>query len=242
MDQAKVVTAREAAELIKDGDVVASSCFGMAGLPEEVMCAVRDRYLEASHPKGITLMHAAGAGDFKSRGAGVWAENGTEGLVKRVVTGHLGASPQMGKAIQEKKIECFFWPLGSMIQWYTEVGRRSPGLFTKTGLGTFLDPRISNGGTNGSTEKGYAKVMEIEGEEWMFFKSFPVNVALIRGTTADEKGNITFEKESVALEALPVALAVKASGASSSRRWRTLPRQTRSIRNSSGYRASASIM
>ncbi len=208
----KVVTAREAAEFIEDGDVVASSCFGLAGWPEEVACAVRDRYLEAKHPRGITFMHAGGAGDFRSRGAGIWAENGAEGLVKRVVSGHMGASPQMGKAIQEGKVECFFWPLGSMTQWYTEVGRRSPGLFTKTGLGTFLDPRVGSGGTNGSGVNGYIKVVEIEGEEWMFFKAFPVNVALIRGTTADEKGNITFENESVALEALPVALAAKASG------------------------------
>ncbi len=201
---AKVVTAKAAAELIKDGDLVASVVFGLAGWPEDFAFALRDRYLETKHPKGITFMHAAGAGDWTSRGAGIWAEAGMEGMVTKVVTGHIGSEPQMAKAVQEGKIECFFWPLGTMVQWYSEVARRSPGLFTKTGLGSFLDPRFG--------ESPYAKIMEVEGQEYMFFKTFPINVALIRGTTADEKGNITFEKEAIALEALPVALAAKASG------------------------------
>jgi propionate CoA-transferase len=209
---AKIITAKEAAGLFKDGDVVASSCFGLAGWPEEIAFAVADRYRKKKHPKGITFMHAAGVGDWKSRGGGVWAEEGTEGLVKRVVTGHIGSEPQMVKFVQEKKIECYFWPLGCMCQWYSEVARRSPGLFTKTGLGTFLDPRFDGLEVNGLSQDRYIKVVEVEGEEWLFFKTFPINVALIRGTTADEKGNITFEKEAISLEALPVALAVKASG------------------------------
>ncbi len=209
---AKVITARDAAGLMKDGDVVASACFGMAGLAEEVLLALRDRYLEQKSPRGITFMHAAGAGDFRNRGGGVLAEEGTEGLVKRVVTGHMGASPQTGKAIQERKIECYFWPLGCMCQWYTEVARKSPGLITKTGLGTFLDPRVDGAEVNGLSADKYAKIVELEGEEWMFFKTFPVNVALIRGTAADEKGNITFEREAISVEALPLAQAAKASG------------------------------
>jgi propionate CoA-transferase len=209
---AKVITATEAAELFKDGDVVALACFGMAGLAEEIVLALRDRYVEQKRPRGITLMHAAGAGDFVGRGGGVLAEQGTEGFLKRVVTGHLAASPQTVKAVQEKRVECYFWPLGSMCQWYTEVARRSPGLVTKTGLGTFLDPRVESGGVNSISTEHFIKVIDLEGEEWLFFKTFPVHVALIRGTAADEKGNITFQKEAIALEALPVAQAAKASG------------------------------
>jgi propionate CoA-transferase len=208
---AKVITATEAAQLIKDGDVVALACFGMAGLAEEILLALRDRYLEQKRPRNITFMHAAGAGDFVGRGGGVLAEEGTEGLLKRVVTGHLAASPQTMKAIQEKRIECYFWPLGSMCQWYTEVARGSPGLVTKTGLGTFLDPRVGGGEINGLSDDKYAKIIELEGQEWMLFMTFPINVALIRGTTADEKGNITFEREAVSLEALPLAQAANAS-------------------------------
>jgi len=209
---AKIITAQEAAGMFMDGDVVASSCFGLAGWPEEIAFAVRDRYLKEKHPKGITFMHAAGVGDWKSRGGGVWAEEGTEGLVKRVVTGHIGSEPQMVKFVQEKKIECYFWPLGCMCQWYSEVARKSPGLFTKTGLGTFLDPREDGIEINHLSTDKYSKVVMLDGEEWLFFKTFPINVALIRGTTADEKGNITFEKEAISLEALPLAQAVKASG------------------------------
>jgi propionate CoA-transferase len=209
---AKVITATEAAELFKDGDVVASACFGMAGLAEEILLALRDRYLKQKRPRCITFMHAAGAGDFVSRGGGVLAEEGTEGLLKRVVAGHIAASPQTMKAVQEKRIECYFWPLGCMCQWYTEVARGSPGLVTKTGLGTFLDPRVGCGEVNGLSDDKYAKVIELEGREWLLFKTFPINAALIRGTTADEKGNITFEREAICLEALPLAQAAKASG------------------------------
>ena len=209
---AKVITARAAAELIKDGDTVALACFGMAGWAEDVALALRDRYAGERSPKGITILHAAGAGDFKGRGSGVWAEAGMEGLVKRVITGHLGAGPQMIKAVQERKVECYFWPLGCLCQWYTEVARKSPGLFTKTGLGTFLDPRVDGAEVHGLCDDKYASIVVLEGEEWMFFKTFPIKVGLIRGTTADEKGNVTFENEAISLEALPVAQAAQASG------------------------------
>lgn len=205
----KVITATEAAELIRDGDTVAAACFGLAGWPEEVALAVQERYLKTHCPKGITFVRAAGAGNWEGRGGCAWAE---DGLVKRVVTGHIGSEPRMAKAVEENKIECYFWPLGVVCQWYTEIARRSPGLLSKTGLGTFIDPRVEGGKVNNVTTENIIKVVEFEGEEWLFYKTFPINVALIRGTTADEQGNITFEKEAIALEALPVAQAAKASG------------------------------
>ena len=208
----KVLTAAEAAELIKDGDTIAAVTFGLAGWAEEIGLAVRDRYLAVGHPRGITFVHAAGAGNWKGRGAGVWAEEGTEGLVKKVVTSHIGSEPQMANAVEEEKMECYFWPLGVMCQWYTEIARRKPGLLSKTGLGTFIDPRVEGGKVNSISKDDLIKVVNLEGEEWLFYKTFPIDVALIRGTTADEKGNITFEKEAIALEALPVAQAAKACG------------------------------
>jgi propionate CoA-transferase len=208
----KVITATQAAELIKDGDTVAAVTFGLAGWAEEVGLAVRDRYLKEAHPKGITFVHAAGVGDWVSRGAGTWAEKGMEGMVKKILTSHIGSEPQMAKAVEEEKIECYFWPLGVMCQWYTEIARRSPGLLSKTGLNTFIDPRLEGGKVNSISKDNLIKVVELEGEEWLFYKVIPLDVVLIRGTTADEKGNITFEKEAIALEALPAAQAAKASG------------------------------
>lgn len=208
----KVITAAEAAKLIKDGDTVAAVTFGLAGWAEEVGLAVRDRYLETGHPKAIHLIHAAGIGDWKARGGGVWAEPGMEGMVKKVLTSHIGSEPQMAKAVEEEKMECYFWPLGVLCQWYTEVARRSPGLLSKTGLGTFIDPRLEGGKVNSISKDDLIKVVEFEGEEWLFYKVLPINVTLIRGTTADEKGNISFEKEAIALEALPAAQAAKACG------------------------------
>ena len=123
----KVISAAEAAELIKDGDTVAAVTFGLARWGEDVALAVRDRYLAVEHPRDITFVHAAGVGNWKGRGAGIWAEEGTEGLVRKVVTSHIGSEPQMAKAVEEEKIECYFWPLGVMCQWYTEIARRKPG-------------------------------------------------------------------------------------------------------------------
>lgn len=208
----KVISAAEAAELIKDGDTVAAVTFGLAGWAEEIGFAVRDRYLKVGHPKDITFVHAAGVGDWKGRGAGVWAEEGMEGLVKKVLSSHIGSEPQMSKAVQEEKMECYFWPLGVMCQWYTEVARRSAGLLSKTGLGTFIDPRVEGGKVNSISKDDLIKVVNFEGEEWLLYKTLPINVTLIRGTTADERGNVSFEKEAIALEALPAAQAAKASG------------------------------
>ncbi|OPY62297.1 MAG: Acetate CoA-transferase YdiF [Syntrophorhabdaceae bacterium PtaU1.Bin034] len=205
----KVITAAEAAALIKDGDTVAASCFGLAGWAEEVGLAVQEHYKKTGHPKGITIIHAAGAGDFVGRGECALAE---DGLMKRMIVSHVGSSPRIAQMVKESRVECHLWPLGVICQWFTEVARRSPGLFSKTGLGTFIDPRFEGGKVNEITKEETIRVVELEGEEWLFFKSLPINVSLIRGTTADEKGNITFEKEAIALEALPVAQAAKACG------------------------------
>ena len=159
----KVITASEAAQLIKDGDTVAAPTFGLAGWAEEIALAVRDRFLTAKHPMGITFLHAAGVGDWKARGAGVWAEKGMDGMVKKVVTSHVGSEPQMAKAVEENKIECYFWPLGVMCQWFTEVARRSPGLMSKTGLGTYIDPRLEGGKVNSISKDNLIKVVDFEG-------------------------------------------------------------------------------
>ncbi|MGD8192431.1 acyl CoA:acetate/3-ketoacid CoA transferase [Brevibacillus ginsengisoli] len=205
----KVITASQAAELIKDGDTVAASGFGLACWAEEVGIAVEQRFLETGHPKNLTVMHASAIGDRRGKGMSHW---GHEGLIKRWMGGITIASPGLAKLIEEDKCEAYNLPQGVITQLYREIAAKRPGVITKIGLGTFVDPRIEGGKISPCTKEDIVKVVEFENEEWLFYKSFPIQVALIRGTVADEKGNLTLEKEGLHMEVLPIAQAVKNSG------------------------------
>jgi len=208
---AKVITAAEAAALFKDGDYVASSSFGLAGWAEEIALAVEARFLKEGHPQNITHIHAGGAGNFQGRGGGVWAH---EGLQKRLIISHAGSEPQIMEQINGNKVEAYNFPLGVILQLYNDIARKGPGVFTKAGIGTFIDPRVDGGKLNAKTREAedIIEVKEVNGEDWLLYKPFPVNIAFLRATTADEAGNITAEKEGPSLELMPIAQAAKASG------------------------------
>jgi len=210
-DLAKVITAAEAAELFKDGDYVASSSFTLAGWPEEIALAVEERFLKTGHPRDITHIHAGGAGDFRGRGGGVWAH---DGLQKRLIISHAGSEPQVMEQISNNKVLAYNLPLGVILQLYNDIARKGPGVFSKVGLGTFIDPRVDGGRYNDKTREAedIIEVKELDGEEWLWYKPFPINIAFLRATSADEHGNITDEKEGQSLELLPIAQAAKACG------------------------------
>lgn len=205
----KLITADQAAELIADGVTLAATGFGLAGWAEEIAQAIERRFLEVGHPKDLTLMHASAIGDWKERGT---TRLGKEGLVKKWIGAHIGSSAGMSKLVIENKIEAYCLPQGSITQLFREIAGKRPGLFTKVGLGTFVDPRLDGGKMNAMTTEPMNKVVEIDGQEWLFYKSFPINVALIRGTTVDDHGNLTMEKEGPLTEALSLAQATKSSG------------------------------
>jgi len=205
----EIITAKEAAELIQDGSTVATSGFGLAQWSEEVALAIAERYKESGHPSGIQLIHHAAIGDWKTRGI---THLGLEGLVKRWIGGHVGQAFDLIKLMYANKLESYCLPQGVICQLWREIAAKRPGLLTKVGLGTFVDPRIGGGKMNEVTTEDIVKVVEFEGEEWLFFKKIPLDFALIRGTTADEKGNITFDKESMILDGLPLAQATKNCG------------------------------
>ncbi|MGB4214182.1 MAG: acyl CoA:acetate/3-ketoacid CoA transferase [Dethiobacteria bacterium] len=205
----KIVTADEAAKAIKDGATVGVALMGLAGWPEEVARAIERRYLETGHPRDLTLVSSSGAGDHKERGI---TRFGHEGLLKRWIAGHMLAAPRTRKLVEEGIIEAYNLPQGVIVQLWREIAARRPGLITRVGLGTFVDPRIEGGRMNSRSREELVKVIEIEGEEYLFYKRFPVDVALIRGSVADEKGNLTMEREGIFLEALPLAQAVKNCG------------------------------
>ncbi|MBP2638140.1 MAG: coenzyme transferase [Firmicutes bacterium] len=205
----KVIAAEQAAALIKDGDTVLWTTAGLAGFAEEVAIALENRFKETGSPRNLTIAHDCGCGDMKTRGMSHFAYGG---LIKRLISGHIGQAPPMGQLIFENKIEAYLMPQGVMAQMWRQIAGKKPGVITKVGLGTYVDPRVEGAKASTITTEDLIKVIEIEGEEWLLYKTFPVNVAVIRGTTADEKGNLTMEKEGLLLEALPMAQAVKNRG------------------------------
>jgi propionate CoA-transferase len=208
-DMSKVITAQQAAMLIQDGVTIGASTQGLSGWAEEVAIAIEERFLKSGHPKNITLVHSCTCGDYKKRGT---THLGHEGLTQRLICGHTLTSPNMIKLIEQNKIECYLLPQGVICQLWRAIAGKKIGVITSVGLGTFVDPRIDGGKITSITKEDLVSVIEINGQEQMFYKPFPVDVALIRGTIADQNGNLTMDNESVIMEALPLAMAAKNSG------------------------------
>ncbi|MBN1569165.1 MAG: acyl CoA:acetate/3-ketoacid CoA transferase [Acidobacteria bacterium] len=207
----KVVTADKAVAAIKDGATICSPIFGLAGWSEEVALAIRKRFLETGHPRDLSIICGSAMGNHKDKGPHVL---GLEGLLKGCIGSSTHAAPSIVSMIQENKITAYCLPQGVIVQMYREIAAKRSGMITKVGLGTFVDPRVEAGKMNDRTrtEPDINEVITLGGEEYLWYKPFKLDVALIRGTKADEHGNVTMDKEGAALEALPVAQAVKNSG------------------------------
>lgn len=208
---AEFITSREAAGLIPDGATVGLAGMGLSGWPEEVACAIRDHFKETGHPRGLDLKQGSAMGDWRERGVTRLGEGG-EGLIAKWSGAHIGSAFSLNKLVRENKLQCHCLPQGVIVNLWREIAAGRPGLLTKVGLGTFVDPRLEGGRMNACTTEDLVELVEFQGEEYLFYKSFPLDVALLRGTTADENGNITFEHESVLNEGLDVAMAAKNSG------------------------------
>ena len=206
MNQDKIVSADEAIALIRDGDAICCSGFVGIGTPEELFAALERRFHESQGPRDLTLVFAAAPGDGKERGLNRLAH---PGLVKRAIGGHWALVPRLAKMATDNLIEAYNLPLGTISHLYRDVAAHRAGTLTKVGLGTFVDPRQGGGKINALTTEDLVRVLEIDGEEWLFYKTWPINVALIRGTTADPAGNITMEREALILDAQAAAMAAR---------------------------------
>lgn len=208
--QNKFMTSAQAAELIRDGDTV-GLMGGGGGLMEatHLFEAIQARFLSTQHPRQLTMVHALGIGDKKTKGMNCFAH---EGMVKRVIGGHWVWSPAMQQLALDNKIEAYILPGGVSSQLLREIGAGRPGLISRVGLGTVCDPRHGGGRMNEAAKDNLAEVIEIDGREWLRYKPFPIHVAIVRASAADEEGNISFEHEAANLDAQSLALAARNSG------------------------------
>jgi propionate CoA-transferase len=209
MSISKIVSATDAVSVIRDGDIVASSGWGGHGVAEAVLAALEHRFITDHSPTDLTLVWAGGQGDGAERGLN---HLGHEGLLSRTIGGHYGLVPKIERLAIDEKIEAYNLPEGVLVHLYRNIASGSPGIMSTVGIGTFVDPRIEGGRVNKSTKKDIVELTHRGDEEWLFYQGFPVDVAIIRGTTADPVGNITTEREAVSLEILHLAMAARASG------------------------------
>jgi propionate CoA-transferase len=214
--QNKIMSADQAVQLIKSDDTITICSIAGAITPDKVLGALGERFVSTKEPGNLNLVTSVAVGDgYAIKGLEHLAQ---PGLIKKLVAGSFTVAkstedpPKIYQMMLDNQIEAYNFPIGVMMHLHREIAAKRPGLITDVGLGTFVDPRQEGGRMNSITPPGHVEVLQIHGKDYLFFPSFPIDVAIIRGTTADEKGNITMEQEYTASNMLPAAMAAHASG------------------------------
>lgn len=214
----KIVPAEQAAASIRDGQTVAS--VGVIGwiVPDAILEALGNRFRRTGAPRDLTFYFPCGTGD--AIGIPGMDHVAEAGLMKRIVSGSYinpvnpatGTRPALMRLIQENRVEAYSWPLGASMHWLREVARKSPGYITRVGVGTYADPDLGGGKFTARCSQDLIRKLRIDGDDYLFYPTWPIDVAIIRASSADEAGNLSFEDEPLVSSALALALAAKASG------------------------------
>jgi len=205
----KILTAVEAALLVNNNDTITSSGFVGSGCPEALTKALEQRFLQTGEPNNLTYFFPGSQGNRDGRGAEHFAH---KGMLKRMIAGHYNTAPAIGKMILNNELEGYNLPQGTLSQLCRDIAAHKIGTITHVGLNTFVDPRLEGGKLNSVTTENIVELVNILGEEKLLYKSFPINIAFIRGSYADELGNITMQNEIGPGETTAIAQAVKNSG------------------------------
>ncbi len=211
-----VLTGEEAAALIPRGATLTVSSSAAQLVPDRVLAGIAARFQATGEPRDLTVVFPVAVGD--SFGVVGLDHLAYPGLLKRLIGGsYVNApaakpSPKIYAMIHAEQVEAYNLPLGVLMHLHRDIAAKKPGVITKIGLGTFVDPREQGGRMNRTTPPDLVEVIQLRGEEWLLYRAFPIHVALIRGTTADVHGNLTLEHEGVVLAVLAQAMAAHNSG------------------------------
>lgn len=209
LKKGKVVSAEEAIRVIHSGDTIVVGGFVGTGVPEEILKAVESQFITTGAPNALTLVYTAGIGDKGEKGVN---RLGHEGMLKRVIGGHWGLAPKLQKLALDSKIEAYNLPQGVISHMYRDIAAKNPRTISSVGLGTYIDPRHGGGKVNEITKEDMVELITFDEREYLAYKTFPIDVAILRGTTADTDGNVTMEKEALILDTMQMAMATKNSG------------------------------
>ena len=206
---AKFLTVRQAADAVPDGAALVACGFGGILTAEGVLKALGERFAETGHPRELTTLHASVPGDGRSRGMNYLAQ---PGMIRRAMGGHFALMPKIAKLIADNQIEGYNFPQGVLSHMYRAAGAGHRFYLSPIGLKTYVDPRLEGGKMNAKTTEDLVELVTVDGREYLKYTIIQPTVAVLRGTTADELGNISMEKEANTLDALSMALAAHHNG------------------------------